>query len=105
MAATWTISRCEYDLDVNPGGQVLVTKLHWSARLVDGANSASRYGATPADQHRIYAKAALLNVPESVIVGWAKAALGTSAVAEIEAALLADIAEQVAPTTGSFNPA
>ena len=100
----WTIERCNYDYDANPGGQVLVTYLHWTATLVDGANSASRYGATPDDQNRVYAEAALLNVPESVIVGWAQAALGVDAVAEIEAGLLADIAEQVTPTTGSFNP-
>ena len=100
----WEIDRCDYDLDVNPGGQVLVTQLHWRATLVSGANTATRFGLTPDDQNRVYAEAALLNVPEAVIVGWAQAALGVDAVAVIEAGLLADIAAKETPTTGSFNP-
>lgn len=98
----WKVKRCLYSNE--PNNKVKVSNLHWTATLVDGEFSASRYGSVGDDQNRVYTKAALKNVPDHVMVKWVQQALGQDEVDRIEAALLADIAEQRNPTHGSFVP-
>ena len=91
--------------DVEDGsGQVKVTTLHWRATLEADGFTATSYGTTPDDQNRVYTKPALEAVPESVVIGWIKQALGDEEVARIEQALLDNIAEQKNPTSGTVNP-
>ena len=85
-------------------GQVKVTTLHYRASLTDGTFTATSYGTTADDQNRVYTKAALEAVPESVVIGWIQQALGAEAVAEIEAQLAANLAELQNPTTGTVTP-
>jgi hypothetical protein len=99
----WTIAQTDYEIDPESHGQVKVNVLHWRATLEDQGFTASSYGATGDDQNRVYALPALEAVPESVVVGWAQAAMGEEAVADIEASLEAQIEEQVNPTTGGVT--
>jgi hypothetical protein len=99
----WTIARTDYVIDPEVNGQVKVTTLHWRTTLVDGEFSAGSYGATPDEGNRVYALPALEAVPESVVVGWAQAALGAEEVAAIEERLLAQIVEQKNPTSGGIT--
>jgi hypothetical protein len=99
----WSAPAVDWVDDEQPG-QVKVTTLHWRARLEVDGFSASSYGATPDDQNRVYTKAALEAVPESVVIGWIHQALGDEEVARIEQALLDDIAQQKTPTSGTVTP-
>lgn len=98
----WEVKRCLYSNE--PSNKVKVTELHWTATLVDGEFTASRYGSAGDQSNRVYTKAALSNVPEHVMVGWVQQALGPDEVDAIEAGLLADIEEQRNPTQGSIVP-
>jgi hypothetical protein len=84
--------------------QVKVTTLHYRASLTDGTYTASNYGTTPDDQNRVYTLPALENVPESVVIGWIKQALGDEEVQRIEQGLVDSIESQKNPTTGTVNP-
>ena len=99
----WDIARCGYDVEPGPGNSVKVTYMEWKATLTEGEFTATLYGTTPDDQNRVYALPALKNVPEHVIVGWAQDALGPDEVANIEAKLAANVAEQTVPTSGGIN--
>ena len=91
--------------DAEQQGQVKVSTLHWRATLEADGYTASSYGATPDDGDRVYTLPALEAVPESVVIGWIKQALGDEEVARIEQALLDDIVEQKTPTSGTVTPA
>mgnify|MGYP003136602549 CR=1 FL=1 len=99
MAHTWTIAAMDYD--VSSGGKTnVVTTVHWRCSKVDGDNSGSSYGSVGlgavGDSFIEWA-----DITEATAVGWAKAALGNDAVVATEAAIDAQIAELVSPTTGT----
>jgi len=100
----WKVGYCRWDAEGQPPGQVKVASLSWSAELVEGEFDAARTGGTLDDQNRVYTLAALQNVPQSVMVGWAKQALGPTEVTRIEAEVNADLEAQKTPTEGGFVP-
>ena len=101
MTAIWNANATDWVDDEGNSPNVKVTTLHWGCSLVDGEFTARSYGTTPDGQNRVYTKQALSNVPESVVIGWIKQALGDEEVARIEQALADNIAEQQNPTSGT----
>ena len=102
--AVWKAPAVDWvDVEGDPS-QLKVTTLHWIASLTDGDLSSSSYGTTPDDGSRVYAKKALENVPESVVIGWIQQALGAEEVANIEQRLADDILYQKTPTSGTVVP-
>ena len=104
MEPVWKAPAVDWT-DVEQGsGEVKVTTLHYRASLTDGSYTASTYGTTPDDGSRVYTKPALESVPESVVIGWIKQALGAEAVTEIEAQLAVNLEQLKNPTSGTVNP-
>ena len=98
---TTTFKITNLDRDTADG---FVTTVHWTASQVDDGLTASVYSTqsftkedgvniTPYDQ-----------LTEEQVVGWVKEALGEEAVAAIDTALAANIADQKAPKTATGTP-
>lgn len=93
---TWMIER----LDCYPqrdGETDVVFTVHWRLNAVDGDYSASGYGTVglthdPSAPFTPYAQ-----LTQEQVVGWVKAALGAEQLAQMEAALAANIAAQINP--------
>ena len=80
-----------------------VDSVHYAvdARSDDEVYSAGAYGelALEGDVTTPYA-----DLDEATVVGWVKSALGEDKVAEVNAALEAQLTEQATPTTGTGVP-
>ena len=93
---TWVIER----LDCYPerdGQTDVVFTVHWRLNAQDGEYGASGYGTVgvsyaPGQPFTPYA-----DLTEAQVVGWVQAALGPEQVAQMEAALAANIAAQINP--------
>lgn len=103
----WHCTFCEY-LNEATGGKVKVSTLHWTCTSEDTDHpdiTVQNIGSVGLqDQNRVYALPALKNVPEHVMVGWLKTALGDDMVAEIEKSVQTQHDEQVTPSGGGFVP-
>lgn len=98
---TWTVNTLERTV-----ANGIVSVVHYSVDANDGTYSAGAYGSigldAPAEGDDIIAYA---DLTEATCIGWAQDKLGgAEKVAEIEAALQAQIDEQRTPTTGSGLP-
>ena len=71
------------------------------ARSDDNVYGANRYGELTLDGDVTTAYA---DLDEATVIGWVKAALGEDRVAEVHAALEAELSEQATPTTGTGVP-
>ncbi len=103
----WLTTYCAWDNDDpgTPAGQVRVTILHYTVeKIVDGVGAAKNGRVDTSDENRQYTLAALEAVPESVMTGWVKDALGTEEVQRIEDGIDAEIAEKNDPTSGGLIP-
>ena len=98
---TTTFKITALDRDTADG---FVTVAHWTASKVDGDFLASTYstqGFTKQDGVNLIPYA---DLTEEVVIGWVQEALGEEAVAAIDAALTAQIAEQQAPSKAVGTP-
>jgi len=104
---TWYTKYYDYSVvKESPNGQVQVETLHWRTSLDEDEFHAESYGTvSTADQSRVYTLPALQNVPESVMTGWVKDAMGTEEVDRVEQSLRDNIAEQKNPQSGGGTPA
>lgn len=92
----WVIEQ----LDCYPeqdGETDVVFTVHWRLNAVDGEYGATAYGTVgvsyaPGQPFTPYA-----DLTEAQVVGWVQAALGPEQVAQMEAALAANIAAQINP--------
>ena len=115
----WKVVRLEYKNVDNPSQNVLVTNMHWectASELKDPAPSDPEddlywrgrvYGSLPDGNNRVYTLPALQAVPQATVIGWVQAAIDAGpeqSVAEIEAAVLAQIEKQKNPPGGSVVP-
>jgi hypothetical protein len=107
----WKTGYCEYLFEdpADQNGNVKVTTLHWNCSASDPDNSGippvTNIGTVnAADQNRVYTLAALQNVPESVMTGWVKQALGDEEVASIEEGLERQYNEAAQPSGGGITP-
>jgi hypothetical protein len=95
----WTVSAMDYTVSQD-GHTNVVNTVHWRVSKEDGDNSGSSYGTVgleaPGESFVEWD-----DITETTAVGWAKAALGDEQVSSIEAAIDAQIAELVTPTSGT----
>jgi hypothetical protein len=95
----WTVSAMDYTVSQD-GHTNVVNTVHWRCSKEDGDNSGSSYGTVgleaPGESFVEWD-----DITEATAVGWAKAALGDEQVAATEAAIDAQIAELVTPTSGT----
>ena len=95
----WTVSAMDYTVSQD-GHTNVVNTVHWRVSKEDGDHSGSSYGTVGLE-----APSGTFvewdDITEATAVGWAKAALGDEQVSSIEAAIDAQIAELVTPTSGT----
>ena len=103
MAVTWTIASMDRAIKLDDKDNV-VTTIHWRASETDSdGNTGSDYSSinvTLGSQSFI----AYADIKESDAISWAKAALGSDQVTEIEANIAAQIQEVKVPTKKSGVP-
>ena len=100
MTTTWTIAQLDREL---ADGYVYI--VHYKVDATDGTYSAGAYGSVGLEKPGTLVP--YKDLTSDVVVGWVKAKLNSEdseAVAKIEAALAAQIAEQKTPTVSSGIP-
>jgi hypothetical protein len=95
---TWKVNTLSRTLST---GRVDSVHFGVDARSDDNVYSANRYGELTLDGDVTTAYA---DLDEATVIGWVKAALGEDRVAEVHAALEAELTEQATPTTGTGVP-
>ena len=95
---TWKVNTLSRTLST---GRVDSVHFGVDARSDDNVYSANRYGECSLDGDVTIAYA---DLNEATVIGWVKAALGEDRVAEVHAALEAELSEQATPTTGTGVP-
>lgn len=98
---TTTFKITTLDRDTTDG---FVTTAHWTASQVDGEYSASVYNTQSFTKEDGVNLIPYADLTEEVVVSWVKAALGDEAVAAIDTALAANIADQKAPKKATGTP-
>ena len=103
MAVTWTIA--SMDRDVKQGDKAdVVTTIHWRASDTDSdGNTGSSYGSVGVTLGS-GAFVAYADISEDVAIGWAKDALGTDEVKNIEDSIANQISLMKNPITASGVP-
>jgi hypothetical protein len=95
---TWRIANLERET-----ADGLVVTVHYTVNAADGTYTSGAYGSLglerPEDDMVPFA-----SLSEDLVVGWVKDKFGPEKVAEIEAALQAQLDEQHAPTKASGMP-
>jgi hypothetical protein len=100
MTTTWTISQLDREL-----ADGYVNTVHYRVDATDGTYSAGAYGSVGLEKPETLVP--YKDLTSNTVVGWVKAKLNSEdseAVAKIEAALAANIAEQKTPTKGQGLP-
>jgi hypothetical protein len=98
MATTFTWKVANLDRSTADGK---VNTVHYTISAEDGTYSAGAYGSAGFDGE---VTTAFADLTEEVVVNWVKEQFGDEKVAEIEAALQAQLDEQAAPTKASGVP-
>jgi hypothetical protein len=100
MATTFTWAIAQLERETEDG---FVFTVHYTVAAHDGTYSSSAYGSLglerPEDDMVPFA-----DLTEEIVVGWVKDKFGEEKVAEIEAALQAQLDEQHAPSKASGLP-
>lgn len=98
---TWTVNTLERTV-----ANGIVSVVHYSVNASDGTYSAGAYGSTALDEPEREAQIiAYADLTEAICISWAQEKLGgAEKVAQIEAALQAQIDEQRTPITGTGTP-
>ena len=100
MTTTWTIAQLDREL-----ADGYVYTVHYRVDATDGTYSAGAYGSVGLEKPDTLV--AYKDITSETVIGWVKAKLDAQeagTVANIEAALAANIAEQKTPTKGSGLP-
>lgn len=93
---TWVIER----LDCYPerdGHTDVVFTVYWRLNAQDGDYGATRYGSVGLTYEATQPFTPYENLTQAQVVGWVQVALGAEQVAQMEAALAANIAAQINP--------
>lgn len=96
---TWHIANMERE---TADGYVFT--VHYTVSANDGTYSAGSYGSLGLERPEAGALIPFDQLTEDIVVAWVKDKFGEEKVAEIEAALQAQIDEQSAPTKASGTP-
>jgi len=99
MAVVWEINTLERAL-TQGSNENIITTIHWLASDTDAdGNTGSAYGS--AGVTLVGTPKAYADITESDAIGWAKDALGSDRVTEIEASIASQIALMKTPTTAT----
>jgi hypothetical protein len=99
---TWKVGQCDRVLETG-----IITTLHYTVNATDedGTYSVGAYGSIGLEAPDADDMVAYDNVTEAQAITWAQEALGgADKVAEIHAALDAQLTEKRTPTTGAGTP-
>ena len=99
---TWKVAQCDRVLETG-----VITTLHYTVTAVteDGVYTTGAYGSIALEAPDAEDMIAYDAVTESQAISWAQAAIGgADKVAEIHAALDAQLTEKRTPTTGTGTP-
>ena len=100
MTTTWTIAQLDREL-----ADGYVYTVHYRVDATDGTYNAGAYGSVALEKPETLVP--YKDLTSDVVVGWVKAKLDAEeagTVANLEAALAAQIAEQKTPTVGTGIP-
>ena len=103
MAVTWNVVSLDATKTVGSLSDV-VTTVHWTASDKDGDHSGSTYGSiglAAADSESFTAYA---DITKDNAIAWAKSAMGSDEVTDIETRIAAQITESKTPTKYSGVP-
>ena len=107
MAVTWSVISLDSTKTVGSLSDV-VTTVHWTATdsetVGEETYTGSSYGSIGLAEADSSSFTAYADIKESDAVAWAKAALGTDEVTEVEAGIAAQITEAKTPTTTTGVP-
>lgn len=103
MAVTWNVA--SYDGTKTVGSLAdVITTVHWTASDSDGDHTGYAYGQVGLADADSSSFVALASVTKDNLIAWAKAAIGSDQVANIEATVAAQITESKTPTVFSGVP-
>ena len=77
----------------------LVYNAHWRVNATDGTHTASIYNTQPIAYNSANTFIPSASLTKAEVIGWVQAAMGAAAVTALEAALDAQIALQINPTS------
>ena len=107
MAVTWSVVSLDSTKTVGSLSDV-VTQVHWRATdsetVGEDTYTGSSYGSIGLADAASSSFTAYGSITESDAIAWAKAAIGTDRVTEIETSIAAQITEAKTPTTTSGVP-
>ena len=103
MAVTWNVIALDATKTVGSLSDV-VTTVHWTASDVDGDHTGSSYGSVGLAEAVSGSFTAYKDITKDNAVAWAKAALGTDQVTQIETSIAAQITESKTPTKTTGVP-
>ena len=104
MAATWTVNNLDRYKNLSGKTDVVFT-VHWNCEDKDSnGNSGRRYGSVVIPTDDLSSFTAYADIKETQAIDWAKAALGSEKVSEVESAVAAEIAEKATPTQATGKP-
>tara|TARA_B100001093_G_scaffold480629_1_gene510670 strand:+ start:1546 stop:1860 length:315 start_codon:yes stop_codon:yes gene_type:complete len=103
MAVTWDVGQLDATTTVGSLSDV-ITCVHWTASDSDGDHTGYAYGEVGLAEADGSSFTAYASVTKENAIAWAKAALGSDQVANIEASIAAQITESKTPTTTSGVP-
>ena len=107
MAVTWSVTTLDSTKTVGSLSDV-VTSVHWIASDSETVGSdtytGSAYGSVGLAEADSSSFTAYADIKESDAIAWAKAAIGSDEVTEIETGIAAQITEAKTPTTSSGVP-
>ena len=103
MAVTWNVVSLDTTKTVGSLSDV-VTSVHWTAIDEDGDHAGSSYGSVNLADADSNSFTAYADITKDNAIAWAKAALGSDKVSEIETLIAAQITESKTPTKSSGVP-
>ena len=103
MAVTWNVVQLDATKTVGSLSDV-VTNVHWTASDKDGDHTGSAYGSVGLAAADSGSFTAYKDIKETDAIAWAKAALGSDEVTNIETAIAAQITESKTPTVTAGVP-
>ena len=103
MAVTWNVVSLDATKTVGSLSDV-VTTVHWTASDADGDHTGFSYGSVGLADADSSSFTAYKDIKETDAIAWAKAALGSDEVTNIETAIAAQITESKTPTATAGVP-
>ena len=103
MAVTWNVTQLDSTKTVGSLSDV-VTTIHWTASDSDGDYTGSCYGSVGLADADSGSFTAYKDITKDNAIAWAKAALGSNEVTDIETNIAAQISESKSPTRTSGVP-